>query len=230
MGKAGHVGGEIWRGDKSSGYATITGITENFVYNNVNQLTPAPLAFYNAPDAANFVFLKLKATKNLSQVITALQNVFTKADASVPFDYKFIDKNFEQKFKEVRFISTLSAIFGGLAIFISCLGLFGLSAFMAEQRKKEIGVRKVLGASVPGIAALVSKDFLKLVGVSCLVAFPLAWWIMSQWLNNYEYRIEISWLIFFIAGIVAMLIALVTISFQSIKAAVANPMKSLRTE
>ncbi|MEO8112144.1 MAG: ABC transporter permease [Ginsengibacter sp.] len=229
MGKAGHVGGEIWRGDKSSGYATITGITKNFVYNDVNQLTPAPLAFYNYPDGANFIFLKLKAMNNLSPVITALQNVFTKADASVPFDYKFIDKNFEQKFKEEKFISTLSTIFGALAIFISCLGLFGLSAFMAEQRKKEIGVRKVLGASVPRIAALVSKDFLKLVGVSCLVAFPAAWWIMSGWLHNYEYRIEISWLIFFIAGIVAMLIAIVTISFQSIKAAIANPVKSLRS-
>jgi putative ABC transport system permease protein len=230
MGKAGHVGGEIWRGDKSAGYMTITGITKDFVYNDVNQLKPSPLAFYNNPDAANFIFLKLKPTQNLNEVITALQNVFTKADASVPFDYKFIDKSFEQQFKQERFISTLAALFGGLAIFISCLGLFGLSAFMAEQRKKEIGVRKVLGASVSSITKLLSVDFLKLVFISCIIAFPVAWWLMKSWLQNYEYRISIAWYVFAGAALMALLIAFFTLSFQAIKAAIANPVKSLRSE
>ena len=117
-----------------------------------------------------------------------------------------------------------------LAIIISCLGLFGLAAFTAERRTKEIGIRKVLGASVAGITTLLSKDFLQLVAISCLVAFPVAWWMMHNWLQNYKYRIEISWWIFLAAGISAILIALITISFQSIKAAIANPVKSLRTE
>ena len=110
------------------------------------------------------------------------------------------------------------------------MGLFGLAAYTAERRTKEIGVRKVLGASVTGITTLLSKDFLKLVALSCLVAFPVAWWMMHSWLKNYEYRITISWLIFLIAGVAAILIALITVSFQAIKAAIANPVKSLRTE
>jgi putative ABC transport system permease protein len=114
-------------------------------------------------------------------------------------------------------------VFAALAIIISCLGLFGLAAYTAERRTKEIGVRKVLGASVSGIAALVSKDFLKLVSLSCVIAFPVAWWMMNNWLQNYKYRIEISWWIFLIAGAVAILIAIFTVSFQSIKAAMANP-------
>jgi ABC-type antimicrobial peptide transport system permease subunit len=127
-------------------------------------------------------------------------------------------------------ISKLSRVFAALAIIISCLGLFGLAAYTAERRTKEIGIRKVLGASVPGIAGLLSKDFLKLVFIACLLAFPVAWWMMHDWLQNYQYRINIIWGIFIAAGIAAILIALITISFQSIKAAIANPVKSLRTE
>jgi ABC-type antimicrobial peptide transport system permease subunit len=124
----------------------------------------------------------------------------------------------------------LANIFAALAIIISCLGLFGLATYTAERRTKEIGIRKVLGASVQGIAGLLSKDFLQLVVISCLVAFPFAWWMMHSWLQNYQYRIEVSWWIFLIAGAVAILIALLTVSFQAIKAAIANPVKSLRTE
>jgi ABC-type antimicrobial peptide transport system permease subunit len=124
----------------------------------------------------------------------------------------------------------VSTVFAVLAIIISCLGLFSLAIYTAERRIKEIGVRKVLGASVSGITALLSKDFLQLVAIACLVAFPVAWWIMHDWLLNYEYRIEISWWIFFAAGFIAMVIALITVSFQAIKAAIANPVKSLRTE
>ena len=117
-----------------------------------------------------------------------------------------------------------------MAILISCLGLFGLAAFSAEQRKKEIGVRKVLGASVSGVVALLSKDFLKLVGISILIATPVAWWAMNKWLQAFAYRVEISWWMFALAGCIAVAIALITVSFQAIKAALANPVKSLRTE
>jgi len=127
-------------------------------------------------------------------------------------------------------ISKLSRVFAILAIVISCLGLFGLAAYTAERRIKEIGIRKVLGASIAGITSLLSKEFLQLVLVSCVIAFPVAWWIMHQWLQDYQYRIEISLWIFLAAGIAAVLIALITISFQSIKAAIANPVKSLRSE
>ena len=124
----------------------------------------------------------------------------------------------------------LANLFASLAIFISCLGLFGLAAYTAERRTKEIGIRKVLGASVHGIATLLSSDFLKLVVVSFVIAFPLAWWFMNKWLEDYAYRIDIDWTVFVIAGMIAVLIALLTISFQAIKAGLSNPIKSLRTE
>ena len=147
-----------------------------------------------------------------------------------PFEYKFVDDQFNEMFLSEMLISKLSQVFASLAILISCLGLFGLASYTAERRIKEIGVRKVLGASVAGIAGLLSKDFLKLVVLSCIVAFPVAWWMMQNWLKTYPYRITISWWIFIVAGFLAVLIALLTVSFQAIKAAVANPVKSLRTE
>ena len=127
-------------------------------------------------------------------------------------------------------IGKLSRVFAVLAIIISCLGLFGLAAYTSERRTKEIGVRKVLGASVTSITGLLSKDFVKLVFIASIIAFPVAWWAMHDWLQNYRYRIEIDWWIFLAAAMLAMLVALITISFQAIKAAVANPVKSLRTE
>jgi ABC-type antimicrobial peptide transport system permease subunit len=133
-------------------------------------------------------------------------------------------------FQSEMLISKLSRVFAALAIIISCLGLFGLAAYTAERRTKEIGIRKVLGASVPGIAGLLSADFLKLVVLSAIIAFPVAWWVMTNWLNGYSYRITISWWVFLIGGFLSVLIALITISFQSVKAALMNPVKSLRSE
>jgi putative ABC transport system permease protein len=228
MGKAGHVGGQIWR--DATQKVTIIGITKNFVYNNMNEIHPAPLMFFNSPSNANYIFMKLNPANDMQATISQLQSIFQKADASQSFDYHFVDKDFEQKFRNQQFIGSLATIFGCLAIFISCLGLFGLASFLAEQRKKEIGVRKVLGASVHSITALLSKDFLKLVFISCLIAFPAAWWIMHNWLQSYEYRTNLSWWIFAVAGAGALLITLLTVTFQAIKAAVANPVKSLRSE
>ena len=147
-----------------------------------------------------------------------------------PFEYKFVDEEFARKFEDEKRTGTLAGLFAGLTIFISCLGLFGLAIYMAESRVKEIGVRKVLGASVTGLATLLSKDFLTLVLISFLVASPVAWWAMHSWLSDYSYRVPIQWWVFALAGLVSVLIALATVSYQAIRAALANPVKSLRTE
>ncbi len=156
--------------------------------------------------------------------------IVKKNNPAFPFQYKFVDDQFNAMFSGEMLMSKLSTLFAALAIFISCLGLFSLAAYTAERRIKEIGIRKVLGASVPGIAALLSKEFLQLVGISCLVAFPAAWWMMHNWLQNYEYHVSIHWWIFALAGMTALFIAVATISFQAIKAALMNPVKSLRSE
>ena len=228
MGKVGHVGGQIWRGPSQR--LTIIGITKDFVYNNMNETHPEPLIFFNYPANSNYIFLKLKPSNDLQGVLSRLEKVFVKADATQPFDYHFVDADFDHAFQPQQFIGSLATIFGGLAIFISCLGLFGLSAFMAEQRTKEIGVRKVLGASVFSITRLLNRDFLKLVGISFLISFPLAWWLMHNWLQDYDYRVSIHWSFFALAAVISLIITLVTISFQSIKAANANPVKSLGSE
>ncbi len=230
MGKEGHVGAQLWSGDNQNQAATIIGITKDFVFNNMTEEHPAPLLFANQPAAANSIFIRLKPTNDLGSVIPKIQSIFKKADASVPFDYHFIDKDFEQKFKAIQFTGSLATIFGALAILISCLGLFGLSAFMAEQRTKEIGVRKVLGASVTSITALLSKEFLKLVCIAFIIAFPIGYWLMHNWLQDYAYRVNIEWWVFVVAAVIALTIAFATVSFQAIKAAIANPVKSLRTE
>ena len=147
-----------------------------------------------------------------------------------PFEYKFIDDDFNEIFKTENLTGTLSGVFASLAIFISCLGLFGLAAYTAERRIKEIGIRKVLGASVAGLAGLLSKDFLKLVIISCVIAFPVAWLALNKWLQSYQYRIDVHWWVFAVAGIMAILIAVATVSYQAIKAALTNPVKSLRSE
>jgi ABC-type antimicrobial peptide transport system permease subunit len=153
-----------------------------------------------------------------------------KNNPAYPLEYQFVDQEFNGMFATETQTSKVSGVFAALAILISCLGLFGLAAYTTEQRKKEIGIRKVLGASVAGITSLLTRNFLVLVGLSCLIAFPVAWWMMHRWLEDYEYRIVLGWWMFAVAGVIAVLIALMTIGFQSIKAALANPVRSLRTE
>ncbi|MCY7359295.1 MAG: ABC transporter permease, partial [Rudanella sp.] len=147
-----------------------------------------------------------------------------------PFNYSFLDDDFDRMYRSEQRVGTIALIFALLAILISCLGLFGLAAFMAEQRTKEIGVRKVLGASVVSIVTLLSKDFLKLVLIAIVIASPIAWWAMHRWLQDFAYKIDIEWWVFALAGLLAVGIALLTVSFQSIKAALMNPVKSLRSE
>jgi ABC-type antimicrobial peptide transport system permease subunit len=220
-----------WDGDTSGTVLNVAGVVNDFVYGDMYGKSD-PVFFY-CPVYQNTseMFVRLKPTANVEPALKAIEAVLKKDNPSYPFTYQFVDDQFNKMFQNEALIGKLSRVFAGLAIFISCLGLFGLAAYTAERRTKEIGVRKVLGASVAGIASLLSKDFLKLIVLSCIVAFPVAWWIMDNWLKKYnKYRIEISWWVFIAAGISAILIALITISFQSIKAAIANPVKSLRTE
>ena len=178
----------------------------------------------------NTILIKLNSNNPTSQNLAKAQSIFKKYNVEYPFEYKFVDEEYARKFEDEQRVGTLAALFAGLTIFISCLGLFGLATYMAENRIKEIGVRKVLGASVTGIAALLSKDFLKLVFISFFLAVPVAWWAMNTWLQDFNYRVTIQWWVFLIAGLLSVLIAIFTVSFQAIKAAVANPVKSLRTE
>jgi putative ABC transport system permease protein len=166
----------------------------------------------------------------MSGAIAYINNVWNKFAPGFPLDYKFMDETYSAMYKAEERLASLIWIFTIMAILVGCMGLFGLASFSAEQRTKEIGIRKVLGASLFNIVGLLSKSFVRLVVISSLLAFPIAWWAMNKWLEDYTYRIEIGWWVFVVAGVAALLVALLTVSFQAIKAAVANPVKSLRTE
>lgn len=189
-----------------------------------------PTVFYLGQGSGDYILARINASKSVSTALADMERVFKKFNPSQPFIYQFVDEAFAKKFgNEVR-IGKLAGFFAILAIFISCLGIFGLASFVAEQRTKEIGVRKVLGASVFNLWGLLSKDFIILVSVSLLIAVPLAYYFMHNWLQDYTYRTDMAWWIFAAAGLGAIVITLLTVSFQGIKAALMNPVKSLRTE
>jgi putative ABC transport system permease protein len=169
-------------------------------------------------------------TTNLPQTVEHVRKSWTKAFPGNPFEYYFLDDFFNRQYANERKFGKLFTVFAMLAIFIGCLGLFGLSAYTASQRIKEIGIRKVLGASVTDITTMLSRDFVKLVVISIVIATPIAWYVMHNWLQEFAYRTAISWWIFAVAGLSALFIALITVSYQAIKAALSNPVKSLRTE
>jgi ABC-type antimicrobial peptide transport system permease subunit len=189
-----------------------------------------PTVFTLSNDANNAVLIRINPAMSTQNALNKIGSVFKKFNPEQPFEYRFINDEYAKKFTSEERIGRLASFFAVLAIVISCLGLFGLASFVAEQRTKEVGVRKVLGASVFSLWNLLSKDFLVLVMVSFVIAVPIAWYGMHKWLMDYSYRINISWGIFLFAGLLAAVIALITVSFQSIRAAVANPVKSLRTE
>jgi putative ABC transport system permease protein len=226
------VGKILYRDTSATGSIpyTIVGVTKDFVFGDVYAKAD-PLVFMCYPeDNFGYMYIRTKPQSNTEKAIAKIETLMKNSNPGYPFDYVFVDQEFDKQFKSEMLIGMLSRIFALLAIIISCLGLFGLAAYTAERRTKEIGIRKVLGASVAGITSLLSKDFLRLIFISAIVSFPLSWWFMHKWLQNYAYRITISWWIFALAGSLALVIALVTISFQSIRAAIANPAKSLRTE
>ncbi|HEY6503042.1 MAG TPA: ABC transporter permease [Chitinophagaceae bacterium] len=177
----------------------------------------------------NLIF-RLNPAQNVKQSLSSIEQAWKKFTPGVPFDYKFIDEEFGNKFRAEERIGKLASYFAVLAIFISCLGLFGMASFVAEQRTKEIGIRKVLGASIVNLWRLLSTEFFVLVLFSCIIAAPIAWYYLHNWLINYDYRIEIKWQVFVLAALAALIITILTVSFQAIKAAIANPVKSLRTE
>ena len=164
------------------------------------------------------------------QTLAAIQQLYEKENPGFGFSASFVDEAYQRQYISELKVSILSKYFAALAIIISCLGLFGLAAFTAQKRRKEIGIRKVIGASVGSITAMLSKDFLKLVALSLLIAFPLSWWLMEQWLQSFAYRIAVTPFVFVLAGICVVLITIITIGFQSIRAALANPVTSLRAE
>jgi ABC-type antimicrobial peptide transport system permease subunit len=191
---------------------------------------PEPMMFVYQPDWTGAITYRLAPAVSTSVALAKLGAIYRKYNGDYAFDYSFADENYAGDFALELLIGKLAGVFAALAIFISCLGLFGLAAYVAEQRTKEIGIRKVLGASTRGITYLLSKDFLRLTLLSCVVAFPVSAWMMYNWLQGYSYRIELSWWIFALAGGLAVFIALATVSYQAVRAALANPAASLKAE
>ncbi|PWT78781.1 MAG: cell division protein FtsX [Bacteroidetes bacterium] len=229
MGFTDPIGKKIYEPDpKNKPIArTIIGVVKNFNFETLREnIGPLSMNLDNSPGYTSFKV----HTSNVSNLITQIETKWKAMAPGMPFSYRFLDDSFNEMYGAERRVGKIALIFSILAILIACLGLFGLATFIAEQRTKEIGIRKVLGASVQGIVQLLSRDFLKLVTVAFIIAAPISWWAMSKWLNDFAFRIHIGWWIFALAGLLALFIALVTVSFQAIKAAVSNPVKSLRTE
>ncbi len=217
----------MW-GDKG----TIVGVMKDYHHNSLHvPIEPLILRLFKKSWNSYWGNVLVRTEKGKTkQAIASMEKTYRQFNPGFPFRYFFTDAEMLKNYKAEHTVSKLSKYFAFLAIFISCLGLFGLVTFTAQQRVKEIGIRKVLGASVAGIVRMLSKDFLKLVLIAAVIAFPVAWWAMNRWLGDFAYRIHIGWWVFVASGIAAMLIALLTVSFQAIKSAIASPVKSLRTE
>ncbi len=210
----------------------VIGVVRNFNIESL-QATITPFALFHISSKTynpDFNIIAKIKSQDLSRVINQVESKWKSFASTEPFDYNFLDAAFDSQYRSEKRLGSIFSIFAALSIFIACLGLFGLSAFMAERRTKEIGVRKVLGASVSNVVVLLSKDFLRLTLIAIVIAFPVAWYFMNKWLEDFAYRINITWTIFLMAGLSTLIITLVTISFQAIGAAMANPVKSLRTE
>ncbi|MBE9462273.1 ABC transporter permease [Dyadobacter subterraneus] len=207
---------------------TIIGVVKDFHYGSMKQIIEPAIFFYE-PNQMNRIFIKTTG-RDADKVIASAGRLWKQYNADYIFQYAFLDDSFNDLYKTEQQTGLLFNIFAGIAIFISCLGLFGLAAYTAQTRTREIGVRKVLGSSVAGIVELLAKDFIKLVLIGVFIAVPIAWYAMSKWLQDFAYRVEIQWWIFVVSGFLALIVALVTVSFQSIKAALMNPVKSLKSE
>jgi putative ABC transport system permease protein len=208
---------------------TIIGVVKNMIMESPYE-SPVPAMYYLSPFRMNHMTIRINPQVSAQEAFRRVRPVFAKYSPAEPFDYKFVDEQYDNQFRNESRVGQLAGFFTILAIFISCLGLFGLASFVAEQRKKEIGVRKILGASLFNLWKLLSKEFVLLVIFSCLISIPIAGWLLHQWLQGFAYRTDISWWIFAAAGVGAMGITLATVSFQSIKAAITNPVQSLRAE
>ncbi len=207
----------------------IVGVVDNFHFESFHKPIAA-YGFHNNDSEWRPYLLVKTTTSNLNKTMEQLESIFKKQVPNSAFEFTFIDQFLNTLYKKERNTAQVVLVFSGLAILIASLGLFGLAAFTAEQRTKEIGIRKVLGASLQNVVGLLSKDFLKLVLIASVIAVPVAWYMMQEWLKDFAYRVQLSWWVFAIAVLAALFVALITVSFQAIKAAVANPVKSLKTE
>jgi len=207
----------------------IVGVVKNMIMESPYK--PAEPTFFTLYDRKIvFLLIRLKNSVPIPEAITRIEKVYNAYDPESPFDFTFTADDYNLKFSDEEHIGNISTVFCVLAIFISCLGLFGLASYIAEQRTKEIAVRKVLGASVSNLWKLLSSEFIMLVAVSCLIASPIAWYYLSKWLQQYDFRITISFWVFILVGAGTLLIALITISIQILKAAMTNPVEQLRAE
>ncbi len=226
MGLENPVGQEITWWDNSF---TIIGVIKNMVMESPYE-DPRPIVYFLSEGSGNITLIKLKPNAVASVAITEIETVFKKLNPTQPFEYQFVDDAYNRKFGNEERIGKLAGFFAILAVLICCLGIFGLASFIAEQRTKEIGIRKVLGASVSKLWQMLSKDFVILVLIACLIAIPIAYYSLLQWLMGYEYRTDINWWVFVVAAAGSLIITLLTVSYQAIRAALANPVKSLRSE
>jgi ABC-type antimicrobial peptide transport system permease subunit len=192
--------------------------------------TVKPTVYVADHNWTDIVTVAMKTGVPVKDALAKIETVFKKYNPNLPFNYLFNDEEYAKKFADEQRIGSLATVFAVLAIFISCLGLFGLASFVAEQRKKEIGLRKVLGASTYNLWQMLSREFALLVIISCLIAIPIAWYYLNNWLLQYDYRTSISAWIFLASGVGVLIITLITVSFQAIKAALANPVNGLRSE
>jgi putative ABC transport system permease protein len=205
----------------------IIGVVRNFHFESLRQ-TVGPLCFRLRESTGSAIF-KVR-TKNISSLVSSVEATWKKMAPGMPFSYRFLDDAFDRMYRAEQRVGKISMAFSILAILVACMGLFGLATYAAEQRLKEIGIRKVLGASVASIVEMLSADFMKLILISALIAFPVSWWAMHNWLTNFAFRVNIAWWVYLVAAGIAFFIALTTISFQAIKAALSNPVNSLRAE
>lgn len=227
MGEKSPVGDVVSAGDYKM---KIIGIVKDFVYEDMYSKSPMPVVMICEPQSYNYLTIRLKASSDLAGSLAKIEEVIKTYNPQYPFEYSFMDEEFDKLFKTETLAQNLAGAFGGLAVFISCLGLFGLAAYTAQRRQKEIGIRKILGATVNSITSLISSDFLVLAGISFVVAFPLSWWIMNNWLQSYEFRTPIYWWVFAGVAVLTVVIVLVTVGFQTLKAALRNPTEVLRSE
>jgi putative ABC transport system permease protein len=205
---------------------TVVGIVKDFHFSSLHDLI-TPLVMTLGGNST--VIVKVKSA-DMSGVLASMKKTWDGLKPTEPFSYSFLDERFNNTYKAEQNIGRIMGVFAGLTIFVACLGLFGLAAFPAERRTKEIGIRKVLGANVSGLAVLLSSDFFKLVLIAFICASPIAWYVMNQWLQGFAYRIHLNWVIFAVAAIVVAMITLMTVSYQSIRAALGKPINSLRSE
>jgi ABC-type antimicrobial peptide transport system permease subunit len=227
MGEAGVVGGRIWFGDNSEYYLEIIGIVNNFVFNDIFQTKADPLIIRCEGYYECYLYVRLKPDVKTGEALTQINNILQKFSPNQQFNAVFMDDSFKRIFYGQFTMQKLSFLFAALAIFISCLGLFGLSSFSAEQRTKEVGIRKTLGASIRSLLSLLVGNFFVLIGISFVIAIPIAWYFTHRWLSGFQYRIQESWLLFAAVGVLIIVIAVLTVGIQALRAATRNPIKAI---